>query len=125
MLASVNIIASSEMTRAKPYGKSAGSNNINLSREIYANLSSLMKSSEIAYHAEPRSKFEEFMKDFNDLYETTSDLTDEQKAQLEIVNNFLGSLGIDIDYPLVQDRVGNQKTINATYHKLNKGNEDG
>ncbi len=125
MLVSVNIVAASEMTRAKPYGQAAGSNSINLSREIYANLSSLMKSSEIAYHAEPRSKFEEFMKDFNDLYETISDLTDKQKAQLEVINEFFGSLGIDIDYPLAQDRIGNQKTINATYHKLNKGNEDG
>jgi len=122
MVVSIKIVSSSEMTRSKPYGKSAGSNSVDLSREIYNNLSSIIKSSSMVYNNEPKSKFEEFMKDFNNLFLINNGLTDEEMESLSMVDEFFGLLGISETYPIVQDAVGNQSSLTAKYKKLNTRN---
>ncbi len=121
-LKEVRIVAATEMTRSKAYGRASGSSTVNLGRVVYNNLSSLMKSCSITYHSDPANKFDEFMKDFNDFDEPTNDLTDQEKEELEVVDQFFGSLGIIHRYPLTQDTTNGQIAINATYHKLNTRN---
>jgi len=121
-LTEVRIVAATEMTRSKAYGHAAGSNAVDLSRVVYNNLSSLIKSCSIIYYSDPTNKFDEFMKDFNDFDESTNDLTSQEKEELEVVDQFLGSLGMTYEYPIKQDTTNGQVAINATYHKLNTRN---
>jgi len=78
----------------------------------------MIKSSSISYHENPETKFEEFMKDLNDLSAGTDDLTDTQKKDLLAVDEYLGSLGLTITYPINQDNIGNQQAVNAHYKGL-------
>jgi len=119
MIFSTRIVSSSEVTRSKPYGTSVGSNAINLSREIYLNLSSIMKSSSMMYSENPRTKFEEFMKDYNDFNEQINDLTEQEIIELTSVDEFFGSLGMTAQYPITQDITGTQRPVTAHYNKLN------
>ena len=121
-ISQVRIVAATEMTRSKAYGHAAGSNAVDLSRVVYNNLSSLIKSCSMIYHSDPTNKFDEFMQNFNDFNEDINDLTDQEKEELEVVNQFLGSLGITDEYPIKQDTTNGQVAVNATYHKLNTRN---
>ena len=119
MLIPVKIVAASETTRTKPYNRSNGSVTVELSREIYTNFSSIIDCSSMTYHSKPRSKFEEFMKDFNNLYFAENGLTDEETENLILVDEFFGLLSKDNPYPIVRDAVGNQRAVSARYYKLN------
>ena len=121
-MADVKIVSASEMTRSKPYGRSrANSDEVLLSTVVYGNLSSLIKNSVLEYHPKPRSQYEEFIKDMDDVADGIDELSIADKRDLLVANSFLGTLGVGEDYPIPRDRVGNQAKVTAVRIKPIKG----
>ncbi len=120
-MSNIGISRSSDVTNSKLYKTDRTTGRIIMSSEIYSNLSSLIKNSVLTYHVDPKSGFEEFIKDYNDLYLPESTLTTEQHDMMVRIDLYLGSLGLAETYPIPRDRVGNQQKINANYKGIKNG----
>ena len=115
MISRVKIISSSETTSSKMYGKRNGSSDSFLNRDVYQSLGSTLKNSSLNLDVTKSTPINEFFHDMNVLYDQLSDLTEEDRESLLIVDEYLGSLGITDEYPIAIDARGNQKKINAVF----------
>ena len=84
---------------------------IYLHGDIYRNLGSLVKNIDIELKSEPNNIFDNFMRDMNSLYDDTQEYqpSDADKIKLAIIDEYIGSLGIDIEYPKDRQKKTNIK----------------
>ena len=93
------IMERSNLISKNPYD--VRGNKIYLHGDIYRNLGSLTKNTRIQEDGTPNSIFDNFMRDMNSLYDDTQEYqpSDADKIKLAIIDEYIGSLGMDIEYP--------------------------
>ena len=103
----VKILEDSVLTRKNPYDVRGSI--IYLHGDVYRNLGSLTKNMTIELDPTPNSTFDTFMRDMNSLNDDTQEyeLEESDKIKLVIIDEYLASLGSEIQYP--KDR---QKKVN-------------
>ena len=103
------IMERSNLVSKNPYD--VRGNKIYLHGDIYRNLGSLTKNTRIQEDKTPNSIFDNFMRDMNSLYDDTQEYqpSDADKIKLAIIDEYLGSLGIGVEYPKDRQKKTNMK----------------
>ena len=99
-------MATARYIRKKSYGEVSGAEEVSsgddylyLGREVYKELGNLTKNRTIEVPSEVLTKYDRFITDINDWTLGTAEATDEMLA----IDEYLGSLGVDLEYPFSAD----------------------
>jgi len=114
---SIKISQESEATSSNSYKVSGDGSIITIQRVIYNNLKSLVHNSKVTKAPEGKgSAYDEFLSDMEMLHDIMyNGSTEDIPEGLEYLNQYLGEIGIDQNYPMRKDVIHLNRFLNADY----------
>ncbi len=119
----VRVVGLKQFTTSKPYALVDPDNTLMIGSTLYQDLGSIVKNTTITETDDPQSAYQEFMQDMNALYAASPKryLTTDERNALIKADEYFGTLGARLKYPIKKDIIQHQSPVKALYRPPLKG----